>query len=135
MEAVRTCDPGSFRVQDPAGLGAEGEYSVVGLVGESCKIALTFSKNPNAALVDKPLTFVVDPGDASEETLLSTLGRCLTGGDGVSQCVGPLFDQGAGAAPWRPTQVRCPAANPSSHRRHALSNAARRQMGLRGSQW
>jgi hypothetical protein len=96
VEAVSACDPGSLRVQDPAGLGAEGEYSVVGMVGESCQIAFTFSENPNPAFVDKPLTFAVDPADASEETILGALESCLTGGDGASQCAGPLFDQVTG---------------------------------------
>lgn len=93
LEAVRACESASFRVQDPGGLGAEGEYSVAGMVGEACEIAFTFSENPNPALVDKPLTFVIDPDDASKETILDGLQGCLTGGDEAYQCAGPLFEQ------------------------------------------
>lgn len=99
IEAVRACDPASFPVQDQGGLGAEGEYSVLGPVGEACQISFTFSENPNPAFVDKPLTFVVEPDDASEETVLGALEGCLTGGDGADQCAGPLFEQVAAVAP------------------------------------
>jgi hypothetical protein len=98
LEAVRACEPGSFRVPDPGGLGAEGEYSVVGPVGGVCEIAFTFSENPNPAFLNKPLTFVVDPDDASEETILGGLESCLSAAAGAYQCAGPLFEQVAGGA-------------------------------------
>lgn len=96
VAAVQACDSETFRTQ---AAGAEGVYSVVGPDGPACKISFAYSENPNPTFVDKPVTFVLSPDDASEETVLGALQACLTGRSGRYQCGGPLFDQLAGAAP------------------------------------
>ncbi|SEO84908.1 WG containing repeat-containing protein [Salinihabitans flavidus] len=99
VEAVQACEPETFRTQSPAGTGAEGVYRVVGPAGPACEISFEYSENPNPTFVDKPVTFVLSPDEASEDTVLGALEACMTGRTGPYQCGGPLFDQLAGSAP------------------------------------
>ena len=99
VEAVQACEPETFHTQAPVGTGAEGVYRVVGPAGPACEVSFEYSKNPNPTFVDRPVTFILPPEDATEDGVLGALEACMTGRTGKYQCAGPLFDQLAGAAP------------------------------------
>ncbi|SEL49982.1 WG repeat-containing protein [Halomonas daqiaonensis] len=93
VEAVRSCTSATYGIRDGIGLGAAARYRVLGQEGSACRIGFSFTENPNPALVDQSLTFLVDPDAASKDMLLGAVKSCLTGSTEDYGCSGALVAQ------------------------------------------
>ncbi len=95
LEHVARCEPAGY-TSDAA--GAVGHYEVIGRADAGCRLGFTYRHNPNSNLVDKRLTFVIDPSDELESAIREALAGCLSGADGSHDCAGPLFQSLRGAS-------------------------------------
>lgn len=91
VQAVEQCGSASYRGAQAA--GARARYAVVGPGDDgSCRVSFTYTANPNPELVDKPLTFVLDPEQPVEPQLKAGVSSCLTDKSDDFQCSGPLYE-------------------------------------------
>lgn len=95
-EQVARCEPAGLTTDQA--LGAQGRYQVQGPDGDGCRVSFTFTRNPNADLVGRSLSFVVDPEQPVTSQLRDGVTACLEGRSGVYRCEGELFEPAGGAS-------------------------------------
>jgi hypothetical protein len=89
--AVAECR--EVRFSSARAAGARARYQVLGPTDDgACRISLTYRSNPNPDWVDRPLTFVLDPGQPVEPQLEAAVSGCLTARPGNFHCGGPLYE-------------------------------------------
>lgn len=89
VQAVQNCQPAQYSERHPLG---QVKYAVMEAVnGDHCRVAMTYTDNPNPAWENQPLTFVLDSSQAIEPQLKQAVKDCMTGADGDWQCAGPLL--------------------------------------------
>lgn len=95
-QSVRQCQAARYTTARQA--GARARYTIVGREDDdACRISMTYTSNPNPRWVDKPLTFVLDPGQQVGPQLEAAVASCLTDAAGDYQCGGPLYEAVAGS--------------------------------------
>lgn len=91
------CDAATYTTESVA--GGQASYQILGSSNAGCRVQMHYTSNPNPTWVDKPLTFVINPGKPFEPQMKKALQTCLIDDKpGSYECSGPLHGiAGSGA--------------------------------------
>jgi ankyrin repeat protein len=91
-DAFATCEPGASKDADAGGWAAV-RYDIVGPEDDRCRVAMTYTTNPNPKWVDRPLTMLLDPESPFYGQVMAAFEACLSGDHDHFDCQGPLLEQ------------------------------------------